>query len=207
MAVVYIHKKYSDDLVFYVGIGKTIKRAYSNANRNKFWRNTVEKYGYTVEILKQNITWEQACLFEKELILKFGRKDLNTGSLVNLTSGGEGFLNYTYTNDVKSKMSLLKKGKKSPRKGICLSEETKEKISNSKKGKPHSENHKQKISESNKGKKLSESHRQALIESNKNRIVSEETRKKMSESKLKMSIETKLKIGLATKNRRNNLKQ
>ena len=74
MAIVYIHKKYSDDLVFYVGIGKTVKRAYSNANRNKFWKNTVEKHGYTVEILKQNITWEEACLIEKELIFRLAEK-------------------------------------------------------------------------------------------------------------------------------------
>ena len=152
MAVVYIHKKYSDDLVFYVGIGKTVKRAYSNANRNIYWKRTVEKYGYTVEILKENVSWEEACLLEKELIKRFGRKDLKTGSLVNVTDGGEGVINYIYTADVKLKMSLLKKGVTSPRKGIILSQETKDKISNSKKGVPSkrlgtklSEEHKLKI--------------------------------------------------------------
>ena len=149
MAVVYIHKKNTNDLVFYVGIGKTIKRAYSNANRNKFWKNTVEKHGYTVEILKQNITWEQACLFEKELILRFGRKDLKTGCLVNLTEGGEGVLNYIYTDEVKIKMSLLKKGISSPMKGVVLSQETKDKISKSKKG----------VVSKRLGKKISEEHR------------------------------------------------
>lgn len=202
MAIVYIHKKYSDDLVFYVGIGKTIKRAYSNVNRNKFWKHTVEKHGYTVEILKDNITWEQACLIEKELILKFGRKDLKTGSLVNLTNGGEGVLNYTYTDDVKSKMSLLKKGKQSPRKGIKLSQETKYKISNSKKGTKFSDIHKLKISEGNKGKKLSKDHIEIIINSNKNRVVSEKTKLKMSLSKLKMSNETKNKISLNNKKSR-----
>ena len=196
MAIVYAHKIKDSESIFYIGIGLYEKRAYSKRDRNKHWKNIVNKYGYDVEILFSGLDYEEANLKEVELILKYGRIDLKTGCLVNLTNGGDGVLGYTYTDEVKSKMSLIKKGLPSPMKGRTLSEETKLKISNSKKGKKHSEYHKQKISEGNKGKKLSESHKEALINSNKNRIVSNETKLKMSLSKLKMSDETKKKIGL-----------
>jgi hypothetical protein len=206
MAIVYAHKIKGSENIFYIGIGISEKRAYSKLNRNKYWKNIVNKYGYDIEILFKNISYEEANLKESELILKYGRVDLKTGCLVNLTNGGDGVLGYKYTDEVKSKMSFIKKGIASPRKGVVLSQETKDKISNSKIGKKKSESHKLKIGEGNKGKKLSEKHVLALIESNKNRIISEDTRKKMSDSKLQMSQETKIKIGLATKKRRNNLK-
>ena len=196
MAIVYAHKLKDSENVFYIGIGLYEKRAYSKRDRNKHWKNIANKYGYDVEILFSGLDYEEANLKEVELILKYGRIDLKTGCLVNLTNGGDGVLGYTYTDKVRSKMSLIKKGLPSPRKGMILSEETKLKISNSKKGKKLSECHRRKIGEGNKGKKLSEWHKNSLINSNKNRVVSNETKLKMSLSKLKMSDETKKKIGL-----------
>jgi hypothetical protein len=195
MAIVYAHKIKNSENIFYIGIGILEKRAFSIANRNNHWKNIVNKYGYDVEILFKDISYQDANLKETELILKYGRIDLKTGNLVNLTNGGDGVLGYKYTDKVKLKMSILKKEIPSPRKGVVLSQETKDKISNSKKGKKLSENHKLKISNANKGKKLSENHKTALLNSNINRVVSIETKLKMSQSKLKMSNETKIKIG------------
>ena len=91
MAVVYIHRRKDNDEVFYVGIGNTIKRAYEIKNRkNKRWIGIVEKYGYSVEIIEQDITWENACIKEIKLIQEYGRLDLKKGTLVNLTDGGDG---------------------------------------------------------------------------------------------------------------------
>lgn len=76
---------------------------------------------------KTDITNKEACNIEKLCIKVIGRRDLNTGSLVNLTDGGEGVINLN--DDIKRKMSLLKIGKTSPRKGCKLSDETKLKLS------------------------------------------------------------------------------
>lgn len=91
-AYVYRHTKLGTSEVFYIGIGKQNKyrRAYSTNHRNKWWNKIVKKYGFEVEILSRNITWEQACELEVILINFYGRKDLKKGNLVNLTDGGEG---------------------------------------------------------------------------------------------------------------------
>ena len=46
-----------------------------------FDTNIVNKFGYS---------WANVCQIEIDLIKKYGRKDLNEGTLVNLTDGGEG---------------------------------------------------------------------------------------------------------------------
>ena len=49
MAIVYIHKRKDNGIIFYVGIGNTIKRAYDIKNRkNKQWINIVKKWSTTV---------------------------------------------------------------------------------------------------------------------------------------------------------------
>jgi hypothetical protein len=92
MAYVYRHIRLDKNEPFYIGIGKddTYKRAYqsSKTKRSDFWHNIASK-GYEVEILMDNLTWEQACEKEKEFISIYGRKDLGQGTLVNLTNGGE----------------------------------------------------------------------------------------------------------------------
>lgn len=92
MAIVYQHRRLDDNEIFYIGIGKTEKRAYSKNGRNKYWNRVALKAGYEVDILFEGLTWSEACNKEKELIKEHGRKDLNTGMLVNMTSGGEGTL-------------------------------------------------------------------------------------------------------------------
>jgi hypothetical protein len=95
--VLYLHRKKSDDTIFYVGIGNK-KRAKSKRDRNVFWENTVKKYGYYYEIVEENLTWEEACHLEKKLIREIGRRDLGLGTLVNLTDGGEGNSNWNDNN-------------------------------------------------------------------------------------------------------------
>jgi hypothetical protein len=100
MAVLYRHVKPSGE-VFYIGIGQNKERAYSKASRSLHWTNTIEKCGYEVEILKSDLSWEDACEIEQILIKYYGRKDLQEGSLVNLTAGGEGIQGYTHTEKTK----------------------------------------------------------------------------------------------------------
>jgi len=79
---VYIHYRLDNDEIFYVGKGSN-NRAYSKLNRNTYWHNIVNKYGYRVEILKSNLQEEEAFIEECKLI-----KSLNP--CTNLTKGGNG---------------------------------------------------------------------------------------------------------------------
>jgi hypothetical protein len=92
---VYRHFKLNTNEVFYIGMGKekNLKRAHSKRYRNNHWHNTVEKYGYYVDVVATNLSEEEAKELEVFLIKLYGRRDLNTGTLVNMTDGGEGVFN------------------------------------------------------------------------------------------------------------------
>lgn len=89
MALVYRHIKPNGE-VFYIGIGVNKKRAYSKHGRNRYWHNVINKYGYEVQILTNGIDYDFAKEIEMLLIAHYGRRDLNRGTLVNLTDGAEG---------------------------------------------------------------------------------------------------------------------
>ena len=115
MAVVYQHIRKDNNHVFNIGIGKEEKRAYSKDNRNPHWHNTVKKYGYEVEILFDNVTWDEACMFERNFIHLHGRADKGLGPLVNQTDGGDGQLGntgkaYKRTDEIRKVMSEKMKG-------------------------------------------------------------------------------------------------
>lgn len=93
MAIVYQHRRKDANIIFYVGIGKNLKRAYSKKSRSKYWKDITKNHEYLVEILFDDISWEYACEIEIKLIQQYGRRDLGTGELVNLTSGGDGVPN------------------------------------------------------------------------------------------------------------------
>ena len=65
MAIVYLHKRKDTNEIFYVGKGKNYLRAYSKHGRNKYWENIVNKYGYDIEIIYENISNEESILLEK----------------------------------------------------------------------------------------------------------------------------------------------
>lgn len=112
MAIVYIHRRLdiedSFKNVFYVGIGKSEKRAYQlNHSRNKYWKSIVSKHGFSCEITHGNVSWEDACVIEKYLISFYGRKDMNQGQLCNMTDGGDGVL--IWSDELKQKHSQIQK--------------------------------------------------------------------------------------------------
>ena len=129
MAIVYEHLRNDTNEVFYVGIGEEEKRAFSKKNRNKYWKNIINKVGYSVNIIHKDIDWEDACKIEKLLIEKYGRKDLGKGNLVNMTDGGEGVFGLIMSEETRRKMSEAQKGNKSINFGKTLSEETRRKMS------------------------------------------------------------------------------
>jgi len=90
MAIVYIHTGKDNNEVFYVGIGKSESRAISRCKRNVFWNNYVNVHGFYHTIVFKDLSWEEACEKEIELIEMYGRRKLGEGTLVNLTVGGQG---------------------------------------------------------------------------------------------------------------------
>ena len=94
MAYVYRHIRLDKDHVFYVGIGSddNYDRAYSKDSRNNHWHSIVNKSDYEIEIMLDDLSWEDACKKETEFIKLYGRNDLNEGTLVNMTDGGEGLI-------------------------------------------------------------------------------------------------------------------
>ena len=95
MAYVYRHIRLDNNVPFYIGIGNddSYSRAHNPWDRTLFWKNITSKTKYRVDIILDDLTWEKACKKEVEFISLYGRKDLNKGTLVNLTDGGEGAVN------------------------------------------------------------------------------------------------------------------
>jgi len=140
MAYVYQHIRLDTDEVFYIGIGSDTdgkyERANSNKKRNPHWHNVINKAGYKIEILLDNINWKEACNEENRLIKLYGRKDINEGTLVNMTNGGDGVLGLVWNEEMRLKASDRNKGK-------THSEETRLKLSAANKGRIKSEETKQ----------------------------------------------------------------
>lgn len=101
---VYLHRRLDTGEIFYVGRGTTNKKAsgmcdtntYSRAfcyhKHNKHWINITNKTDWAVEIIADYLSWGDSVKLEMMTIKKYGRKNLNEGSLVNFTDGGEGSL-------------------------------------------------------------------------------------------------------------------
>lgn len=196
MAIVYRHIRVDKNEPFYIGIGKTEKRAYEKIKRNQFWHNVIAKTDYEVEILFDDLSWKEAGEKEKEFIKLYGKRDNNSGILVNISDGGDGSLGFRHTKEAKKKIGEESRNRKrTPR-----SAETKEKLRLANLGKvgnnlgmKHTEATKLKLRLANLGK----------VGPNKGRVMSEETKRKISETKrlnptpkrfIKLSEETKKKV-------------
>lgn len=127
---VYYHKNPKTLKIFYVGLGYD-RRAWNLKGRNRYWNNYVNKHGNPIiELVKENLTRQEAAKLEINLIELLGRRIKKTGDLVNICDGGEGSGGYTHTEEWKQNQSINQTGKKlGP-----LSEKARKKISESLKG-------------------------------------------------------------------------
>lgn len=114
----YRHIRLDKNEPFYIGIGKINKnscnsitlsekyrRAYSKTNRNIYWYNIVNISDYAIEILIESDNRNFIIEKEIEFIKLYGRKDLQIGTLCNLTDGGEGKEGIRHSKETKLKMS------------------------------------------------------------------------------------------------------
>ena len=179
MAVVYRHT-HDDGTIFYIGIGKKLKRAYTKDRRSPIWKYAVNKYGLNVEILHDDVSWNEAGQIEMDLIKQYGRKAFEEGTLVNLTEGGEGRLGLKASEETKAKMSKSHMGLNTWSKGRTMSEEEKQSRQDYMdkhvpfaKGHIKSEESRRRTSEKLKGRKLALGSRRT--EEHKQRISIERT--------------------------------
>ena len=107
---VYRHRRLDTNEIFYVGIGN-IKRPYIKSNRSKWWKRIINKTEYSVEILAKNLSKEEACELEIFLISLYGRQNIKTGILCNLTEGGETLKGYKHSEEARKNMSIAAKNK------------------------------------------------------------------------------------------------
>lgn len=125
---VYKHIK-PNGQVFYIGIGNE-KRPYEKRHRNNMWTKTIKKYpNYTIEIIYQNLSLKDAKKIEISLIEYYGRKCNKTGTLCNITLGGEGAFGLKHSEESKKRMSKSRQGMKAWNKNKKLSINHKESLS------------------------------------------------------------------------------
>ena len=138
----YIYGDYEFDYEpIYIGKGKGIRPQrhfilYKNSNTrfyNKLKSIILNNYKPEIIYLNKDLTEQEAFKQEVYFIKLIGRIE-NGGTLTNLTDGGDGQSGFKFSDESKEKMSLNKIGEKNPMHGIHHNEDTKLKISLSKKG-------------------------------------------------------------------------
>ncbi|KKK68410.1 hypothetical protein LCGC14_2944320, partial [marine sediment metagenome] len=202
------------------------------SDANRLLKNKIRKVGSVnvkVQFLNRNLTEEEAFRQEKYWIKYYGRRDLGTGTLCNLTDGGEGESGQIVLDTTKKKISnsmkghIHSEGTKQKMRGTRKpygpqSEDHKRKLSKTRKGRPtwmkgkkHTDEAKQKMSVANKGKSAwnngvstSDKTRRKISEANRGHFVSKETKQKISRAnkgrKLgPMPDETKQKLSITMK--------
>lgn len=124
MAYVYSHIRNDNDEIFYIGIGSDNQgkyiRAFSKKRRSKFWKDITKNVSFRVEILKDNLSWKEACEEEMNLIAFHGRRCLNNGTLCNITNGGDGVNGYKHSIERKQIISHNSKGSNNGNAKSCI---------------------------------------------------------------------------------------
>ena len=133
----YRHIRLDTNVPFYIGIGRKnnkkkrftstkneYMRAYKSYGRSEYWENITNKTNYEVEIIFESNSEEEIKNKELEFIKLYGRRDLGLGTLVNMTDGGEGVINWSF--EAKKKMSDRRKNSTPWNKG--LTKETDERV-------------------------------------------------------------------------------
>lgn len=144
-----------------------------------------------IEKCQDNISDQEAIELEKQLIKRFGRLDLKTGTLCNFTDGGEGSPGRIVSDKTKALWSAQRKGKKqtpAQYEANCNRKVTQE--------------HKDKISKSLQGKKRPAHVNELMLKIHTGRKPSQKTRelwskqrkgKKQTEQQIKNSTKARMK--------------
>lgn len=151
----YRHIRLDKNEPFYIGVGKKGEQdlqynTYTRANdrtrkgRNNIWHRIVAKTNYEVEILLESNDYDFLLIKEIEFIKLYGRIIYKSGTLANIHSGGKGSIGFRHSEESKRKMSESKKGR-----GMSLETKEKSKITRMKRGRKPSVETKLRISIAN----------------------------------------------------------
>lgn len=137
----YRHIRNDKNEPFYIGIGVKhanyasekveFKRAFEKTNRNKYWKNIVQKTNYKVDILFESNDENVIKGKEKEFIELYKRRDCCGGTLVNMTDGGDGSFGRKWSDEFRVSFIEKNSGQNHYNYGKKLSEETIKKKSES----------------------------------------------------------------------------
>lgn len=123
----YRHIRIDKNEPFYIGIGTktnadikygTYTRANAIKKRNSIWTNIKNKSKYKIEILFESNNYEFIKQKEIEFINCYGRINLKTGTLANMTDGGEGTTNIIVSKYSRKLRSNFQKGRKKSKESI-----------------------------------------------------------------------------------------
>jgi hypothetical protein len=140
---------------YYIGKGKDL-RAFSPHPGV-----TLPKDKSLIVLLETNLSNIGSLAIERRLIRWFGRKDLNTGILLNKTDGGEGSAGIKFSESHRAKISEANR-RRGPR-----SEETRKKMSVAKLGKALTDEQKCKSAAARKGLKVADATKEKIGLANK----------------------------------------
>ena len=143
------------------------------------------KGGYRVEILLDDLTWDEVREKEKEFIKLYGRIDLKTGCLANMTDGGDGTINAIISKENREKVAEANRRR-------IFTEEDRKNISIRHTGRKKSDETKKKLSESLRNSQKFKDATKRNGEKFKGFKHSEETKRKLSELRSKKIIQKTL---------------
>lgn len=171
----YVYQYLRDDgTPYYIGKGKG-RRAWQWHLRSN-GTNMMPQDSSKIQIIKENLSEADATALEILLIEQYGRKDLGTGILRNMTNGGEGMSGHIRPQSAIDSQKKKITGKQRPQEVI-------DRIAKSNTGKKRSDETKRKLSESHTGLKQSEETKKKRSAKLKGIVRSEELKKQWSESK------------------------
>lgn len=144
----YVYEHWYDNKCIYVGSGN-LKRAKGKTKNNKYNEFAKDKK-IEIRIVKEFNNKKESLILERELTLKYKNKGQAQFN-INIAN------NHSEETKIKQRLVAVERFKResSPRKGVKLSLETKEKLSLAKKGKKQTKEHIENNRASNTGKKRS----------------------------------------------------